>query len=100
MSHCYIGVARSILKKVGKRIDKVPKRFQIRLGQELKGVAALIRRRRLSLKITQEDLAESLEISLDTIKAIESGRRHPSLSLLFIVCFALVIDISFNPASA
>lgn len=81
---------------MGKRIDKVPKKFQIRVGRELKGMSLLIRAQRKALRMTQEQLAEALEISLDTIKAIESGRRFPSLPMLFLICFTLLIEITFE----
>lgn len=81
---------------MGKRIDKVPKKFQLRVGRELKAISSLVRTQRRALNLTQEQLAESLEISLDTIKAIESGRRFPSLPMLFLICFTLLIEVTFD----
>ena len=81
---------------MGKRIDKVPKKLQTRVGRELKGMSLLIKSQRKAQGLTQEQLAEALEISLDTIKAIESGRRFPSLPMLFLICFTLLIEVTFE----
>lgn len=79
-----------------KRMDKFPKKFHLRLGRELHDLSTIIKCKRKTLNLTQEELAEALEISLDTIKAIECGRRHPSLPMLFMICFTLNIDVSFD----
>lgn len=41
-----------------------------------------IKKRRLVLRITQQDLAELSGVSLRTIKDIESGKANPSLNIL------------------
>jgi DNA-binding XRE family transcriptional regulator len=56
----------------------------------------LIRRQREKKGFTQEALAEALEISIETMKAIEGGRRHPSLPLLFHTCLFLGIEVAFK----
>lgn len=82
--------------EVGKRIERVPKKFQIKVDRALVGLSSVMRNQRMALDMTQEQLAESLDISLDTIKAIESGRRFPSLPMLFLICFGLLIEVRFQ----
>jgi len=42
-------------------------------------IAENIRKERISLGITQAELAERADVSLDTIKSVENGRRAMSL---------------------
>ena len=42
-------------------------------------IAANIRKERIRLGITQAELAERADVSLDTIKSVENGRRAMSL---------------------
>ncbi|MBW2974803.1 helix-turn-helix transcriptional regulator [Candidatus Woesearchaeota archaeon] len=42
-----------------------------------------LKRYRKMLKLRQEDLAESLDVTRQTINAIESGKHDPSLKLTF-----------------
>ena len=55
-----------------------------------------IRKGRENLGLTQESLAEALDISVETLKAIESGRRSPSLPLFFHLCLFLKIDVALK----
>ncbi|MDX1921075.1 MAG: helix-turn-helix transcriptional regulator [Candidatus Caenarcaniphilales bacterium] len=43
--------------------------------------------------ITQEELAERLEVSAMTIQFIEQRRRFPSLPVLFCICRELEIPL-------
>ena len=54
---------------------------------------------RASQNLTQAQLAEALEVSRQTINAIEKGKFDPSLSLAFKMSklFALPIDKIFDP---
>ncbi len=58
------------------------------LGQRLK-------QRRESLKITQRQLAESLEVTPQHISAIEQDKRIPSLSFLIKLAEELGITIDY-----
>ena len=49
-----------------------------------------LKKYRKMLKLRQEDLAESLGVSRQTINSVESGKHNPSLSL------ALKLAKSFN----
>lgn len=57
---------------------------------------------RLARGWTQARLAEELDVSRQTIYAIESGRFDPSLPLAFAIghCFGLRIEEIFTPDSA
>ena len=48
-------------------------------------------------EITQEDLADALEVSRQTIRSIENGRYNPSLELAFRIArfFGLSIEQIF-----
>jgi len=60
----------------------------MRLGQRLK-------QRRESLKITQRQLAESLEVTPQHISAIEQDKRIPSLSFLTKLAEELGVTIDY-----
>ncbi len=51
--------------------------------------------------LTQADLADALEVSRQTVHAIESGKYDPSLPLAFRISalFGLPIDQIFDPGS-
>lgn len=51
--------------------------------KELALLREAIRNERKDKRITQEELAEMLEVSPTHIKHIESGHRKPSIEILF-----------------
>lgn len=53
-----------------------------------------IRKGRKNKKITQEELAEKLEVSPTHVKHIESGHRKPSIEILFEI--TKILNISFG----
>ena len=57
---------------------------------------------RLARGWTQARLAEELDVSRQTIYAIESGRFDPSVPLAFAIarCFGLQIEEIFTPGEA
>jgi putative transcriptional regulator len=57
---------------------------------------------RLARGWTQARLAEELDVSRQTIYAIESGRFDPSLPLAFLIarCFGLTIEEIFTPGGS
>jgi len=61
----------------------------------LKNKVAALRRER---GITQEELADALEVSRQTISSIENGRYNPSLELAFRIArfFGLTIEEIFQ----
>lgn len=59
-----------------------------------KSLGKKIQRRRKSLKLTQEELAEKVGISLVYMGYIEQGRYAPSLEVLNKIARALKIPLS------
>jgi len=62
---------------------------------DYKEIGKKIRNRRKSLNITQEQVAEYLEVNPSHISNIESGRAHPSLTALINIanCLRCSIDL-------
>ncbi len=79
-----------------KRVERVPLKYRKQVEVRLRRLPRIIRDRREALGLTQERLAENLEISIETMKAIESGRRVPSLAMLLYFCLYLNIDLKFE----
>jgi len=46
--------------------------------------------------LTQEQLAESLDLAVMTIQFIEQQQRYPSLPVLFFICKAMDIPIKIG----
>lgn len=61
---------------------------------ELRLLADAIRQARIEKKISQEKLAEMLDVSTTHIRHIESGHRKPSIEKLVSLC--QILDISFD----
>jgi transcriptional regulator with XRE-family HTH domain len=62
--------------------------------QELTALREAIRNERKNKRITQEELAEMLEVSPTHVKHIESGHRKPSIEILFEL--AKILNISLD----
>lgn len=59
-------------------------------------IGEAIRKRRTSLKLTQEDLSEMSEIAIRTIHQIENGSGNPSFNTLNQLFQILGLDLSIN----
>jgi transcriptional regulator with XRE-family HTH domain len=59
-----------------------------------KKIGLRIRDRRISLEISQEDLAFKADISPTYLSQIEGGKRNPSVETLFSICVALQIELA------
>lgn len=59
----------------------------------------LIKEKRTALGLTQDELAEELEVSRQTIISLEKGRYNPSLILAFKIAklFDCLIEDIFTP---
>lgn len=66
--------------------------------KELALLREAIRNERKDKRITQEELAEMLEVSPTHVKHIESGHRKPSIEILFEI--AKILNISLYPWTA
>lgn len=95
-STCCASVSSYKILILMKRLEKVPPRYRKQVETRLRRLPRLIRDRRQALDYTQEELSEGLEISIETMKAIEGGRRVPSLSMLLYICLYLGIDLRFD----
>ena len=62
--------------------------------QEVTALREAIRNERKNKRITQEELAEMLEVSPTHVKHIESGHRKPSIEILFEL--AKILNISLD----
>lgn len=79
-----------------KRLQRIPPKYRKKVEDSLRTMSRGIQERRENLDLTQEELAEDLDISVETMKAIETGRRVPSLEMLLYVCFYLGIAVHFE----
>lgn len=66
------------------------------IESELRRIGSEIQTYRQSSGITQEGLAELLEVNVNTIKYIEQGRRIPSLPMLMRICWKLRLEITLG----
>lgn len=64
-----------------------------RINYKMLGIR--IRQRRKSLKITQEELAERMNISVSYLSLLENGKKKPSLSCLMQLCQELNTTMDF-----
>lgn len=79
-----------------KRLGSFPTGQKSDLKADIAELGQLLQERRMSLGLTQEQLAEALEVSYSTIKYIEQGRRSPSLLLLLKVSRALGLQLALD----
>lgn len=79
-----------------KRLEALPDKFQRDAEKQLRGIAQKIQKKRESLGLSQEALAEQLGLAVNTVKTIEQSRRYPSLPMLFYICKFLGIKITIG----
>lgn len=75
------------------RVDKLPYRHRKFVETQLNRISKTVQEKREQAGITQEELAERLEVSAMTIQFIEQRRRFPSLPVLFCICRELEIPL-------
>jgi transcriptional regulator with XRE-family HTH domain len=63
---------------------------------EVSEIILFLKTRRRLAKISQEFLAELIEVNVNTIKYIEQGRRFPSLPMLIRILIALDCKIKIE----
>ena len=56
-------------------------------------ISAILKERRIALKITQQELSEISGVSIATIKDIERGKGNPSLKTLEQIGIVLGLEI-------
>ena len=74
-----------------------PKTRKIVLEQ-VREIASAIQSQRKKLGLTQEGLAETLDVSVNTIKYIEQGRRQPSLIMIMRIARVLKLKVALHRA--
>lgn len=57
----------------------------------MSGVGKTIREFRLQAELSQDDLADRMDVSTPYISMLESGKRYPSLEMLIRVAIALEV---------
>lgn len=63
---------------------------------ELMSLAEVIKSRRKTLAISQQDLAEMAGVGLATVKDIERGKGNPSMGTVSRIMEVLGMEISFK----
>ena len=84
------------MKEIGERIEQIPPRYRRGVIVHLHTVAEAIKRAREAQKITQEELAELVEVDVSTVKSIEQKKRIPSMGLFFYLCEVLKIPVKIG----
>ena len=79
-----------------KRLDRLPANLKKHVSADLRLIAELLKDARTKKGLTQENLAQKLDLSVNTIQAIESGRNVPSLQNLLHICRKLDVTYSFE----
>jgi DNA-binding XRE family transcriptional regulator len=66
--------------------------------EQMRELSQAMQMQRRKVGLTQETLAEALDVSVNTIKYIEQGRRLPSLIMLLRIANVLKLKLSFQKA--
>ncbi len=83
-----------------KRLSRIPPKYRKTIETELRILSRCIQDKREQRGLTQEQLAEQLEVSSEAIRSIEQGRRYPSLPMLFYILKFLKINFEMWPEEA
>ncbi|MGE3975841.1 MAG: helix-turn-helix domain-containing protein [Bdellovibrionales bacterium] len=78
------------------RID--PKTRKVIL-EHVREFSSVLQAQRKKMGLTQEALAEKLDISVNTVKYIEQGRRLPSLVMILKIAVALKLRLTLQKIS-
>jgi transcriptional regulator with XRE-family HTH domain len=78
-------------------LSKVPKKELIVIQDELIELGKKLQKRRKELGFTQESFAEAMDVSANSVKYIEQGRRIPSLPMLMRLVRALKLKLTVEP---
>jgi DNA-binding XRE family transcriptional regulator len=81
---------------MAKKLDGLTQAEVREIKVQLKQIGSTLQEARLKSKLTQEALAETIDVSVNTIKYIEQGRRVPSLQMLLRICKKVGIKLELN----
>ncbi len=84
------------MKEIGERIEQIPSKYKKGVMTHLHRVADAIKLARETQKITQEELAELVDVDVSTVKSIEQKKRIPSMGLFFYLCEVLKISVKID----
>ncbi len=79
-----------------KRLNKLPTKHRNEVLSDLRMISSAVKIKRKLLGITQEGLAEVLDIAPTTVQFIEQQRRYPSLPMLLYICRYLELKIKIG----
>lgn len=93
-----LGVIPKDNSLVGKtsRLDKIPAKYRKNVEAQLRSISFVVQNRRKEMGLTQEELAEKLDLAVLTLQSIEQGWRFPSLPTLFYLCKVMDIPAKFG----
>ncbi len=78
------------------QLEKIPAKHKKPIEAQLRLIAETIQTRRKQKGLTQEELAEMVDLTVVALGYIEQGRRYPSLPNLLFIFRVLEIPISFS----
>lgn len=87
---------KPVKNRAKKRINKLPTKHRNEVIADLRVISNAVQSKRKSLGITQEELAEELDIAPTTVQFIEQQRRYPSLPMLLYICRYLELKIKIG----
>ena len=66
------------------------------VGQVKKNLGLIIKRRRDNLRITQQELADLADVSVNTLYKIERGQANPTLDILVKITDILGLEVNLQ----
>lgn len=78
------------------RLEKIPAKYRKGVEAQLRKISVTIQARREEMGLTQEQLAEVLDLTVVALGYIEQGRRYPSLPFLFYMCRVMDIPVEIG----
>lgn len=79
-----------------RRLDRIPTKHRKEVEAKIRTLLGTLQSQRERQGLTQERLAELLDISVRTLQFIEQGRRFPSLPMLFYILKTLKIEFRLD----
>lgn len=79
-----------------KRIERIPAKYRKRVEEQVDSLVRTIQAKRRAMGLTQEELAERLDVSPMTVQYLEQRRRDPSVPMLFYICQYLDIELDWH----
>ena len=84
---------------LNKGLDNLNASNKRKIEAQLKALVNQIRDSRVSQKMSQEKMAEELDVSISSIKYIEQGRRIPSLPMILKIANYFGLSLILTPLS-